>query len=349
MSSCSDDDGIEPEEQFWVDNQPFLLSRGYRLRPRYDPNWIPSWKRDTRKAREYCEDDLEPFKDNVLDAVRIDDGKKVVLKRVATDSQELAMIQLLTSEKMRADGRNRTIPLLDIICLPHQPGISLLVMMYGRQFNYPPFHCRGEFFDALRQLLQGMEFMHEHQIVHGDVASQNIMMDETRVVPKGSHFIRDRTHRGHSRLFSWKNRCSVSPVDYHYIDLGLTFCFPAGVDDARMRGYCGSWRKEIPELSDTVPYNPFKVDICRLGLTVLEVIKPYPALEIFVPLGQTMCDPDPSRRPTATTALHELDKLLAGIKPAVLREAIWQTQSSSFDRFTRRVIGAYWLDYRSPL
>ncbi|KIM88376.1 hypothetical protein PILCRDRAFT_255341 [Piloderma croceum F 1598] len=32
-------------EYFWVDHQPFLMSRGYRLRPRYDPKWVPSWKR----------------------------------------------------------------------------------------------------------------------------------------------------------------------------------------------------------------------------------------------------------------------------------------------------------------
>ena len=30
-------------EMFWVRIYPFLLSRGYRLRPRYDPSWVPSW------------------------------------------------------------------------------------------------------------------------------------------------------------------------------------------------------------------------------------------------------------------------------------------------------------------
>jgi hypothetical protein len=34
---------IEAFEHFWVDQQPFLLTCGYRLRPRYDPAWIPSW------------------------------------------------------------------------------------------------------------------------------------------------------------------------------------------------------------------------------------------------------------------------------------------------------------------
>ena len=32
------------EEQFWAARQPFLESRGYVLRPRYHPDWVPSWK-----------------------------------------------------------------------------------------------------------------------------------------------------------------------------------------------------------------------------------------------------------------------------------------------------------------
>jgi len=31
--------------------------------------------------------------------------------------------------------------------------------------------------------------------------------------------------------------------------------------------------KTVPELSDEVPYNPFKADVYQLGHTLLEVIK----------------------------------------------------------------------------
>ncbi|KAJ7080928.1 hypothetical protein B0H15DRAFT_933066 [Mycena belliarum] len=346
--ATSSSDPRDPKELFWVENQPYLLSLGYKLRPRYHPDWTPTWELEPKKSQLYFEDDLEQLKYTVLDAVRIKDDKKVVLKRVEIGSPELQMLQFLASEKMRNDPRNRTVPLVDTISLPHDPGTVLMVMMYGRRFDYPPFHCRGEFFEAFFQLLQGMEFMHEHNIVHGDAAIQNIIMDETRVVPKGSHFIADRTHSGHSRLFSWKDRCSVAPVDYYYIDFGLTFYFPAGVRNATMLGYYGSWREPIPELSATVPYNPFKVDVCRLGLTILEVIEPYPALADFIPLAKRLCDRDPNRRPTPTEALVNLSELKTSMKPARLREAIWQTQATSFDRFTRRVLGAYWLDFHSP-
>jgi hypothetical protein len=41
---------ISPVEQFWVDQQPFLLAHGYQLRLRYDPAWVPSWKQSSEKA-----------------------------------------------------------------------------------------------------------------------------------------------------------------------------------------------------------------------------------------------------------------------------------------------------------
>lgn len=32
-----------PEEMVWVHLQPVLKDHGYLLRPRYSPDWIPSW------------------------------------------------------------------------------------------------------------------------------------------------------------------------------------------------------------------------------------------------------------------------------------------------------------------
>jgi hypothetical protein len=35
---------LTPEEEVWVRKQPFLQSHGYKLRPRYQPGWVPSWQ-----------------------------------------------------------------------------------------------------------------------------------------------------------------------------------------------------------------------------------------------------------------------------------------------------------------
>src|SRR5882724_9621840 len=47
-------------EQFWTDHQKWLQSRGYMLRPRYSPDWVPSW-RGTTKFSYSCEDGIPKY------------------------------------------------------------------------------------------------------------------------------------------------------------------------------------------------------------------------------------------------------------------------------------------------
>jgi hypothetical protein len=99
-------------------------------------------------------------KDNVLDAIRIRDGKKVVLtrKRVPATTDEIGITLHLTSAHTRSDPRNRTVHILDVISIRHNDEEHVfLVMPYLRQFNSPPFHCRSEFVESLRQLLRVCE------------------------------------------------------------------------------------------------------------------------------------------------------------------------------------------------
>jgi len=103
-----------------------------------------------------------------------------------------------------------------------------------------------------------------------DAGLLNLMMDETPVVPKGSHFARPYSHDGTDYNLTWQHRCRVAPFDYYYIDFGLSRWYPDGQDSALAIGVVGQV-KTLPELSDTIPYNPFKVDIYQLGCTILEV------------------------------------------------------------------------------
>lgn len=123
-------------------------------------------------------------KRNVLDAIRIKDDSRVVLKYVLAKGNEHQIALYLSTSQLRSDPRNRTVPLVEVISLPSDNDHVLLVMPYLRVFNKPRFHCRGEVIDALRQflqvscvwlplwvyllivVLQGLEFMHEHSIAH---------------------------------------------------------------------------------------------------------------------------------------------------------------------------------------
>ncbi|KAJ7886618.1 hypothetical protein B0H14DRAFT_3729410 [Mycena olivaceomarginata] len=181
-----------------------------KLRPRYEPSWVPSWSVPGDKKEQH-EDTLRSYGSTpTLDAIQLSTGEKVVLKRVVTNEDELKIVLLLDSPCFRQDLRNRTIPILEVITVPNE-NWTLLVMPYCRGFHDPPFHCPAEVVDALRQYLGGLQFMHDNDICHFDIAPQNLMMDEKRVVPAGSHFLMPRTHTGFRSLFCWTDRCLVGP------------------------------------------------------------------------------------------------------------------------------------------
>lgn len=96
------------------------------------------------------------------------------------------------------------------------------------------------------------------------------MMDESRVIPKGSHFGRPESHDGTGYRLSWRHRCKVAPVSYFYIDFGLSTFWPDGHDTSTAVGVRGQL-KRAPEFSGDVPYNLFKLDIYQLGYTIFEV------------------------------------------------------------------------------
>lgn len=55
LKGTIDREKLLPVEVFWRDHQPWLQERGYILRPRFQPNWTPSWK-GTAKDWSRCED-----------------------------------------------------------------------------------------------------------------------------------------------------------------------------------------------------------------------------------------------------------------------------------------------------
>ena len=47
---------LDSEERYWRDRQEFLESRGYMLRPRFRPGWVPSWRGKSKYAVFKAED-----------------------------------------------------------------------------------------------------------------------------------------------------------------------------------------------------------------------------------------------------------------------------------------------------
>jgi len=53
-------------------------------------------------------------------------------------------------------------------------------------------------------------------------------------------------------------------VKYYYVDFGLSTHFPPDAESRVVVGVAGR-DQEVPELSEDVPYDPFKVDVFIIG------------------------------------------------------------------------------------
>jgi hypothetical protein len=96
-----------------------------------------------------------------------------------------------------------------------------------------------------------------------DCSLKNVLMDATHMYPLGFHpvvnlFLDDmRTPAPRiSRL--------DAGVKYYFIDYGISSYFPPGSRRELVLGIAGR-DQDVPELSDDVPYDPFKVDIFTIG------------------------------------------------------------------------------------
>ncbi|KAF9549827.1 kinase-like protein [Agrocybe pediades] len=314
-------------EEYWIGMQPFLLRKGYKLRPRYDPTWQPPWLHEDKSKR------ISPLQSEesrglmfgvALDAVRVKDGQKVVLKKIPTNTDELKLVTLLSSAPMKEDRRNCSVPILDVLLSPVDDEYALIVMPFLASFDLLPFRFLGEFCEFSLQVLEGLAFLHEHGIAHRDLGSGNIMMDSTKMVPKGIHFAAPTTHDGVSLQFEWNTRWSVRPVQYYIIDFGESQQYKSK-EGARMLGVWGQDRT-APELSDVVPYNPFNLDIYVLGNVFRQVLVRYDGLDEFHGLAVSMMNKCPELRPTAEDAVRVCKRIVEEVqKKKRMTARVWQT------------------------
>jgi hypothetical protein len=84
-----------------------------------------------------------------MDAVRIEDGRQVILKDFSEEGHhELFITQLFSSPGLKSDPKNHCVPLLDLVDLSSQTGPDgrkLMVMPFLRPFKNPRFQTFGEF------------------------------------------------------------------------------------------------------------------------------------------------------------------------------------------------------------
>ncbi|KAI0316380.1 hypothetical protein OF83DRAFT_1060482 [Amylostereum chailletii] len=300
-------------EEWWRDHQVFLESRGYMLRPRLRPGWKPSWLGTGRDPWTCFTIEDAVYSDvrmKLMDATHMSDGKMVYIKQVVTGDQESTIACYFSSDAMRQHPDNHSVPILDLFPDGDDPSISFMVMPYLREFYSPSFEYVGEVLDFGEQVLKRLTFMHEQGVAHRqgqrfrDCAQMNIMVDAPGMYPRGYHPVRSWLLPDLSAFSPYKPRLTVD-VKYYFVDYGISTQFPPGTTSGMV---LGTWAQDhdVPELSDEVAYDAFKVDIFTLGNVFRRVIcDKYVNAEFIRPLAAFMTNADPSVRPTAAQALAE--------------------------------------------
>ncbi|KAJ7680937.1 kinase-like domain-containing protein [Mycena polygramma] len=330
---------LSPREIFWRDHQPWLRECGYELRPRYQPDWIPSWRTDPTKLDVLCEDGIPLGGVRAMDAIRIEDGASVALKFISRTihPEEAKIFQYFSSPELASDPHNHCLPLLAVLYPPDDADIVIFVMKLMRRFDDPRFDTVGEVMDFFHQIFEGLQFMHHHRVAHRDCNSLNIMMDGQHLFPAGFHPRAQRNLQDGFRKAKHYTR-TQRPVKYYFIDFGISSKFEPG-EDTRVHPILGG-DKSVPEFPtlqqmslamNTEKLDPFATDIYYLGnLIRTEFLEGEPerlvsaklGFEFMRPLVAAMVQADPVKRPTIDEVLADFDKIQSSLSSWKLRSRV---------------------------
>ncbi|KZV68700.1 hypothetical protein PENSPDRAFT_753942 [Peniophora sp. CONT] len=330
--STASSDEETPDEVFsrlfsvevaWRDRQLFLESRGYMLRPRLRPDWVPSWR--TMNGSIIDAEDILLFRSASIWWTRLaltmaslctSNASRLAIKSQPSFSSQTRRMRELILE---------TTPCLYI--LEHfqddvDPTISYVGMPFLRPLHRPPHDRVNDCVDLATHYLEGLVFQHEMGVTHryvlrslhlcllsladrypGDCSLKNLLVDASALFPDGHHPIKLEFTPDYRKVVRPLPRSKDDVRDY-YVDFGISSHIPSGSPSVLVTGISGR-NQNVSGLSETVPYDPFKVDIFSMGQVFEEVFtKTYSSVEFLNPLiVQLMTALDPAARPTAVQAL----------------------------------------------
>jgi hypothetical protein len=98
---------------------------------------------------------------------------------------------------------------------------------------------------------------------HRDCSLKNVLMDATHMYPLGFHPV-EEFHLDDVTTPAPRISRLEAGVKYYFVDYGISSYFPPGSRRELVVGTAGR-DQDVPELSNNVPYDPFKVDIFTIG------------------------------------------------------------------------------------
>ncbi|KAG1767444.1 hypothetical protein EDD22DRAFT_875894 [Suillus occidentalis] len=276
-------------ETWWSQQYQWLRGQGYLLRPRYSPDWVPSWEGSKRVPSD-CEDRQVIRFSRIMDATRLSDGLYVSLKLVEKSEypHEAEIGLYFMSSKLASDPKNHCVPFLEVLSVPDDNDKQIIVMPLLLNFVKLRFDTFGEVIECLRQLFE-----------NSDCMWMNIMMDAKDLYVEPYH-------------------------PYYIIDFGLSRRYDASEENPREYPIFGG-DKTVPEFQNdsNVPLNPFPTDVYYLGNVIREqFLNTKTGFKFLKSLVDDMVQNDPSKRPTMEQAVERFDTIRQNLSTWKLRSRV---------------------------
>ncbi|KIK92411.1 hypothetical protein PAXRUDRAFT_829989, partial [Paxillus rubicundulus Ve08.2h10] len=342
-TSTTEDGQLSEPEVWWSQHYEWLKDNGYLLRPRYAPDWTPSW-RGTKKNWFLCEDGrVAKFATRILDGTRLSDGNHVTLKLVnrTVHPHEINIAQFLSSEPLASERANHCVTIYDVLPVLDDEESAIIVMPLLRDYIQPPFDTIGETVECFRQLFEGLQFMHKHRVAHRDCMSRNIMMDASGLYVDAFHPVSPLMKRDFSGYARFKTR-TQRPPKYIFIDFGLSRRYDSSlVTPLEVPIWGGD--KEVPEFQNSnAPCDPFPTDVFYIGNAIRkDFIEPKLGFDFMQPLIVDMVQKDPSKRPTMDEVVKRFDAIRADLTRWKLRSRVIDKRENIFEGVVRGT--SYWV------
>ncbi|KZT71765.1 hypothetical protein DAEQUDRAFT_706500 [Daedalea quercina L-15889] len=327
-------------ELYWRDRQPWLQGHGYMLRPRYKPDWKPSWE-GTNASPMMCEDGQRLLHSLVIDATRLSDGTVVTLKKIDTSVHpyEVEIAQMFCEEPKKSDPRNHCVQVFEVLQDPDDEATSILVMPFLKTYNEPRFQTVGESVEFFRQSLEGLQFMHQNHVAHRDISSLNVMMDPSPLYPVLYHPCDDYMTRDYSKRVKPYTR-TERPTKYFFIDFGLSRKYSVENENPSELPIFGGDRS-VPEFQGegyNTASNPFLTDIYYLGNRFREeFLQKYKGLEFMNDLVDAMVVSDPQQRPSIDEVVSRFSAIQCSLSWWKCRQRLVSKKESALGRGFRGV------------
>ncbi|KAF7331847.1 NADH-cytochrome B5 reductase [Mycena kentingensis (nom. inval.)] len=296
----------------WCLLQPLIQSKGYELPKSFNPESAGKWN---ERPTGYIEEPLYP---HLLEGTRAWDKRPVMLKLSRTDLWEAAIFEHLASIP---DADNHTVPFYDVITPPHDPAsdVQWCVVVTPRltDCREPHLETLADFIDFVKQILEGVCFMHRYNVAHTDVARTNVVWDERPNAPDDPHAAPPK-----ASWLSWFMKKPRLEKRYYFIDFGLAVSYASFEERGLVKGICGQHRN-IPELSEEIAYDPFALDIRQIGETLKrDYLEVYDGLKFLDPWLVRLRADEPAKRPKIDDAMEHFQRLVAALPVEELQKTL---------------------------